>query len=38
MFKMKTKGGFHDLYLKTDILLLANVLEKFIDCVLKIMD
>ena len=31
MFKMKTKGGFHDLYLKKDVLLLANVLEKFID-------
>ena len=31
LFKMKKMGDYHDLYLKTDILLLANVFEKFID-------
>ena len=30
VFKMNTMGEYHDLYLKTDILLLANVFEKFI--------
>ena len=29
-FKMKAMGDFHDLYLKTDLLLLADVFEKFI--------
>ena len=29
MFKMSTMGDYHDLYLKTDVLLLANVFEKF---------
>ena len=27
---MNTMGDYHDLYLKTDVLLLAHVLEKFI--------
>ena len=30
-FKMKNMGGYHDHYLKKDVLLLANVFEKFID-------
>ena len=30
VFKMNTIGDYHDLCLKTDVLLLANVFEKFI--------
>ena len=30
VFKMNTKGDYHDLYLKTDVSLLADVFEKFI--------
>ena len=29
-FKMKTMSDYHDLYLKADVLLLADVIEKFI--------
>ena len=30
VFKMNTMGDYHDLYLKSDVLLLADVFEKFI--------
>ena len=30
-FKMNTMGDYHDLYLKTDILLLADVFERFVN-------
>ena len=30
VFKMNTMGDYHDLYLKTDVLLLSDVFEKFI--------
>ena len=32
---MNTMGDYHRLYLKTDVLLLANVLEKFINTCLN---
>ena len=31
VFKMNTMGDYHDLYLKTDVLFLADVFEKFIN-------
>ena len=34
-FEMKTMGDYHDLYLKTDVLLLADVFEKFIGVCLE---
>ena len=34
-FNMKNMGDYHDYYLKKDILLLADVFEKFIDTCLK---
>ena len=30
VFKMNTMGNYHDLYLKTDVSLLADVFEKFV--------
>ena len=35
MFKMNTTGDYHDLYLKTDDLLLADIFEKFISTCLE---
>ena len=35
VFKMNTMGDYHDLYLKTDVLLLADVFEKFINTCLN---
>ena len=32
---MKNMGDYHDHYLKNDVLLLADVFEKFIDTFLK---
>ena len=34
-FKMNTMGDYHDLYLKTEVLLLTDVIEKFINTSLK---
>ena len=34
-YKMDTMGDYHDLYLKTDVLLLADVFENFIDTCLE---
>ena len=33
---MKNMGDYHDHYLKKDVLLLANVFERFIDTCLKL--
>ena len=35
MFKMKIMADYHDLYLKTDVLLIADVFEKFIGLCLQ---
>ena len=35
VFKINTMGGYHDLYLKTDFLLLADVFQKFINTCLE---
>ena len=34
-FEMKNKGDYHDHYLKKDVLLLADVFERFISTCLK---
>ena len=34
-FEMENMGDYHDHYLKKDVLLLADVFEKFIDTCLK---
>ena len=38
VFKMNTMSGYHDLHLKTDVLLLADVFEKFINTCLDYCD
>ena len=35
MSKMNTVGDYHDLYLKTDVLFLADVVEKFFNACLE---
>ena len=35
MYRMSTMSNYHDLYLITDVLLLANIFEKFVNWSLK---
>ena len=35
MFKMNRMGDYHDLYIKTDVLLLADIFGKFISTCLE---
>ena len=35
MLKEKTMGGYHDFYLKTDVLLLVDVYERYINTCLE---
>ena len=35
MFNMNEMGDYHDIYLKTDVLLLADIFEKFINTCLE---
>ena len=37
-FKMNTMGDYHDVYLKADVLLLADAFEKFIMSIMSIMN
>ena len=35
VFKMNIMGDYHDLYLKTDVLLLTDIFEKFVSTCLE---
>ena len=36
VFKMNTMSDYHDLYLKTDVLMLTDVFEKFINTLIRV--